>query len=371
MKMIKKLTALVLVALTVLGSGMGLVSCANVSEAEVLKAFKELYEKSVELNEIIYGDGLPCGEAYSYEGYGKVADDAPYKTEKELKEAVLSVYSTGYYNSSIKFVLFGTTATSGSQTAAGARYRTDKDGKLEVFTEYVKFSELSGNCIIEEAKVEATWPDVIVSVPVEFDGVRRKERHEVTMVQEENGAWRYDTISQVGASNKDDNVVLAEFKKLYPLAEELNGIILGAGLPYDGEYDISALESPFYVPVSAAATYRTRSDLEKAIKQVYSKEFFDETIMRHLYGNPEIATSVARYKEIDGVLNINVCDDGQFDDMIKNGCNIELAEVTDITLSTAEITLPYTVDGEVKEKVIFMVKQDGAWRLDSYSFVRG
>ena len=197
MKTAKRIIAALLNVAMILSLLVCFASCGNVNEAEVLDAFKSLYEKSVEINEVIYGAGLPCEEAYNYEGYGKVTEEAPYKTEKELKEAVLSVYSEDYYNSSLKFALFGTKTTAGATTASGARYRTDKNGKLEVYTEYVKFSDLTGVCIINEAKIEQTWPSVVISVPVEFDGVRRKERHEITMVQEPNGDWRYDTISQV------------------------------------------------------------------------------------------------------------------------------------------------------------------------------
>ena len=190
------------------------------------------------------------------------------------------------------------------------------------------------------------------------------------MIQEANGSWRFDTISQVGSSVKDDNVVLSEFKKLYAASQDINDIIFGAGLPYDGEYDPSALEAPYYVPVSESSPYKTRSELETAIKTVYGKEFFDDTIFTAIYGNSQISSSYGRYKEINGVLNVNVCAGVKYPDMVRDACNLDLAEVVDITLSTAKITVPYASGSDTLQKDVFMIKEDGAWRLSSYSLVR-
>ena len=83
MKIIKKITLLALAFLMILGCVPMLASC-GADEAEVLKAFKELYEKSVEVNGIIFGTELEHGEVYGHEGYAKVLDSAKYKSEKEI-----------------------------------------------------------------------------------------------------------------------------------------------------------------------------------------------------------------------------------------------------------------------------------------------
>lgn len=369
MRIIKKMTVLILAVLMLLGCVPMLASCGE-DEGEVLAAFKDMYEKSVLINDIIYGDGLAHDEAYDYEGFGKVKDSAPYKTEEELKNAILAVYSKEYYETSLKYALYGTKSNVGNESTVGARYRSDKKGKLEVFVDYVKISDLEGQCVVNEAKVKSTWPDVIVSVPVEFNGVRNTKNHEVRMVKEDSGVWRFDSITQVAATQKDESFLMTEFKKLYAASQNINEIVLGAGLPYDGEYDKSSLTAPYYVPVAAHSAYKTEKQLETAILSVYSKSFYEDNIKKRVSGDPNISTSYARYKEIDGVLNVNVCDGGLYSNMIVNGCDMNRAEIIDQTSTTATITAPYVANGQEMIKTFLLKKDDGQWRLDAYSLVR-
>ena len=368
MKKIKRIAALVLVTLMLISAIPVFTSC-GADEAEVLKAFKELYAKSVEINEIIFGQGLPHEEAYDYQGYGKISDSSPYKSENQLRAAVLEVYSKDYYNSSLKYALFGTDASSGSNTKIGARYRQDKQGRLEVFVDYEGYSNLVGECLIDKAEVTSTWPDVIVTVPVEIDGVLQKKKHDVYMVQEDDGSWRYDTISQMGTATKDEDTVKAACKQLYAASESINDIIWGAGLPYDGEYNVAELTDPYYVPVSANSPYKTKAELEKAILDIYSKDYFEDFIKYDIYGNSAVPTDYARYKEENGVLYVNVCDDGDYNGKaLGYGCDIDKATVSELSGTEAKLIAKYTVNGEKLEKTFMMTYENGAWKLNNFSY---
>lgn len=363
MKIFKKITLLMLAALMIIGSVPIFTSC-GADEGEVLKAFKDLYAASVEVNGIIFGTELDHGEVYGHEGYAKITDKAICQSEQDIKDIVLSVYSKDYYDSSLKNLLFGVGKDSSSQTTIAAKYRTDNQGRLEMLVDGANaIVRPTGVCIIEEAKVKSTWPDVVVSVPVEFNGVRSKTLHEVTMVQESNGQWRYDTISQAGAATKDEDAVIAEAKRLCQASAQLNEIIVGAGLPYDGEYDTEDLYQ-LYVEVSQSAPYRTKAALDSAVKQVYSTEFYDDTIKDDLY-------TEGRYKEQTegGVLLTNVCDKGNHKGkLLGHDYDFEKAVVKSLTSSEASITVTFVRDGETVEKTIHLIVENGAWKLNNYSY---
>ena len=69
--------------------------------SEVPAAAKELIEASYEINTVFFGDGLPT---IGYDGidellgdsYSALSEDSPYKSEAEIKEAALKVYTEDY-----------------------------------------------------------------------------------------------------------------------------------------------------------------------------------------------------------------------------------------------------------------------------------
>ena len=110
-KSIKKisliLVTLILVATAVTSCGGG------PADTEVLTAFTELYQKSVPINQYIFGKGLPYDNPESYNidelsspYYVPVSESSPYKTVEEFKAAVLEVYSKDYYDVSLRQGLF-------------------------------------------------------------------------------------------------------------------------------------------------------------------------------------------------------------------------------------------------------------------------
>ena len=69
--------------------------------SEVPDAAAELIEASYEINTVFFGDGLPT---IGYDGidellgdsYSALSEDSPYKSEAEIKEAALKVYTEDY-----------------------------------------------------------------------------------------------------------------------------------------------------------------------------------------------------------------------------------------------------------------------------------
>ena len=69
--------------------------------SEVPAAAKELIEASYEINTIFFGEGLPTigydgSDELMGDSYSVLTEDSPYKTEAEIKEAALKVYTEEY-----------------------------------------------------------------------------------------------------------------------------------------------------------------------------------------------------------------------------------------------------------------------------------
>ena len=70
--------------------------------AEVPAAAQELIEASYEINTIFFGEGLPTigydeeSDALLGDSYAALSEDSPYKSEAEIKEAALKVYTEDY-----------------------------------------------------------------------------------------------------------------------------------------------------------------------------------------------------------------------------------------------------------------------------------
>lgn len=131
-KLILFLSAAVTVAMLICG-------CGGLPEDEAADVVRELITASYELNEIYFGDGLPA-IADSDEGYAgiysDVTDDAVYKTEAELRDATLAVFSENY--SGVLFETFLTGYSDGEGGAVFARYIEDG----ERLTKRTKYDQL-------------------------------------------------------------------------------------------------------------------------------------------------------------------------------------------------------------------------------------
>ncbi len=160
---------------------------------DALSEFRTLYEKSKEINEIIFGQGLPVDGEYtdvpeSGEYYVPVSESSPYKTVEELKNAVLAVYTEEYFNSVLNSTMF--VGYGENKDSPYPRYK-EKDGKLMINLCHKSF-KLRGNRVTDEAVVEKmTSGAAEISTPYELDGVRQENKKTLTMFKTENG-WRFD-----------------------------------------------------------------------------------------------------------------------------------------------------------------------------------
>lgn len=117
-----------------------LYGCSKPKKADVLAAYNELYPRAFTVTEYIYGKGLPYDGTYegaTSPNYVPVSADSPYKSVDELKAAVLEVYTEGYYDSTLKYVLFESIAPDeqGMTGSAPPRYK-EQNGTLYVDTAY-------------------------------------------------------------------------------------------------------------------------------------------------------------------------------------------------------------------------------------------
>ena len=192
--MFKSIKKLSLILITVILAATTVISCGGGwDEAELLSTFTELYEKSVPINEYIFGKGLPYDNPDSYNleelnspHYVNVSEGSPYKTVAELEAAILEVYSKDYYTVSLKQGLFD---GYGEKSKEKPRY-TEENGVLKIDVTKVGL-EITGRFDPTTARVKSTSSSDAVIVANWISGDTVKE-YELIMVFE-NGAWRLDS----------------------------------------------------------------------------------------------------------------------------------------------------------------------------------
>ncbi len=160
-------------------------------KAEVLEAFRTLYPMSIELNEYIFGAGLPTDEVGS-DGdkaplYKSVSSDARYKTESELKAAVLAVYSQEYYDDSLEQLLF---TGYENNDKISPRYK-EVNGllQLDVLGE-PSFGDLTGRFDVSTAKIEK-MTEAFCQIKCSYVRGELSGEFTVTLAKTANG-WRFD-----------------------------------------------------------------------------------------------------------------------------------------------------------------------------------
>ena len=173
---------LLVIAVTVLSA------CGKPDETEVLEAFKALYEKSVTVNEYVYGNGLPSDTAWDEQTspqYEAVSESSPYKTRAELEKAILEVYSAEYYNEAIVYSLF---SGYGESSKKASRY-SEGSGAFKVNVAD-KGRDVSGRFDMNTAViVELSYEHAVISATyTKGDSVNT---YKLSMVMTENG-WRFD-----------------------------------------------------------------------------------------------------------------------------------------------------------------------------------
>lgn len=163
-------------------------ACGKPDETGVLEAFKALYEKSIAINEYVYGAGLPSDTPWDEQTipqYEELSDEAPYKTRAELEKAILEVYSGDYYNDAMVYGLF---SGYGESQKLSARY-SEKNGALTVDVSD-KGRDVSGRFDTSTSViVELSYEHAVISATyTKGDSV---STYELSMVMTQNG-WRFD-----------------------------------------------------------------------------------------------------------------------------------------------------------------------------------
>lgn len=157
------------------------------SDDEAAAIVADLVEKSLELNVIYFGEGMPAeadGDENYVGYYSRVTDDAPYKTEDELREATLNVFTEKYAS-----VLFTTYLTGLSDPDSGvvyARYVENED-RLMKKTDYEPLVTSIRTYDLENITITRSTPDEIKATLTSFvNGVKDEENIvEVTVRLEE------------------------------------------------------------------------------------------------------------------------------------------------------------------------------------------
>ena len=200
----KKFACLILLAVMLLS----LASCggSGMTEEEIRETYRTLVEASYPLNDVYYGDGLPfeqnesvmaylAGVAEGTEGfkvsYMPVAEDSPYKSEAEIREATMAVFSDQMCE--LLFALgFEGMSTDEDETVAFARYIEQKEiltVRLDVAADAIPMGrtyDFDAMKIIadERGRVRASFPS-------EIDG-KKSVDVKITIINTPNG-WRLDS----------------------------------------------------------------------------------------------------------------------------------------------------------------------------------
>ena len=175
-------------------------------------------------------------------------------------------------------------------------------------------------------------------------------------------------LTLVSCGKPKDSDILAEYKALYEKAKEVNKIIYGQGLPYDGEFDKAALTSPHYVAVSQSSPYKTEEEIKAAVLEVYTEDYYLDAFKRVLFDGhtDDYATINARYKTVDGVLMTDVTYEG-FASIAGGRCDTAQAYVVRSSRGSAEVGAPYFLNDvkQASDKKVTMLLTENGWRFDN------
>ncbi|MBQ4601673.1 MAG: hypothetical protein IJB24_02325 [Clostridia bacterium] len=178
---------------------LSLVSCTKaelISDTEAQNILIELMPKAEEINEIIWGKGLPIEpgqdealKTVTAAQYRTVATDAPYQSTEELKTAIAEVYSDAFIANTVNYTCFegADDALEDTEAQMYPRYKNNDAGVLIVDITNPGF-EITTKIDPASAKVVSAESDNKQTVEVETNSGKIK----LVIVKQENG-WRLDT----------------------------------------------------------------------------------------------------------------------------------------------------------------------------------
>jgi len=191
-KIMKKLIALLLITATALMLGSVMISCSvKYNDEELIGIFKEKYEKTVVLNEYIWGDGLKPAEYEPDEVkldayYVLVDESAAYTTKEAFIDAIKEVYVSDFVSDEINQLLFIGYGDKGPEPRYG-----EINGKLSINVKDTGNENIGvGRFLPETARVKKARGSVVVfTVTYEREG--KQTEHDLMMRLEE-GEWRFE-----------------------------------------------------------------------------------------------------------------------------------------------------------------------------------
>ena len=158
--------------------------------------------------------------------------------------------------------------------------------------------------------------------------------------------------------------------ELLPKAEEINDIIWGKGLPVEPGQDgpLKTVTAAQYRTVSKDAPYQSTDELKKAIAEVYSDAFIENTVNYTCFEGADDALEnteaqmYPRYKDNDaGVLIVDITNSG-----FEITTEIDPASAKVISAEGNKQTLEVETNNSKIKLVI--VKQENGWRLDTPTY---
>lgn len=188
------ITVLIALIAAVLGGSYYLRVRNKLDDKEAKAILDELLPMSYELNEIIWGEGLPVSpdaqgklETVTGAQYRSVDKSCGYTSVEQLKKEISKVYSPRFIEADINKIMFD-----GDEDTLVGRYRDGESGiEINIMNEGY---DAVGRTYIDPASVKVTgakFDEVYCTVEDVYEDGTRKERS-LTLVKTSDG-WRLDT----------------------------------------------------------------------------------------------------------------------------------------------------------------------------------
>lgn len=176
-------------------------------KAQVEEAAKILIEKSIAVNEILFGSGLKYDEDDSNSIYKKASasslESYGVNTVEDIKALAAEVYSSGYMSTVNASDIFSS-VSDGENIRFYTRYYNDEDGGIYVNSTYDyvlknKYEYISDPCAIGSIGDIVTVKVTVRATILGENGEEKKSRdfdHQIKMI-EENGEWKLHSSSYI------------------------------------------------------------------------------------------------------------------------------------------------------------------------------
>ena len=204
----KNIVKILCLAISVLLCALFVMSCGvDYTDEDIIKEAKALVEKSVPINVIYFGEGLPISaqDSEAAEKFAKengfsleniqflpVNEESPYKKIEDIKKATEKVYSKAYCEYLFSMAFEGYSTEDGT-AAVYAKYLEDESGTLTVRIDLADNPLPKRTYDFASCEVISKKDDkAMIKLDSYLDGVKEENKVTFTIVKEEDG-WRLDT----------------------------------------------------------------------------------------------------------------------------------------------------------------------------------